>query len=363
MAVQLICFMLSFLGVMAGGPLLALLAVLLFKVDLGRLFSEHGLVCALAFGLYGVFVTFMFFVLQDVFIVFRPAPDVRPRTMRELVSRIEEAFSRPADGEKLFDVARRGDSLIVTWSSSIRFFQGTSLGGRGMKRVVVLSFDEKGRRASFVMKERNHAWSAALGAAEFSLGFSTGLFAERRTEAAPSLEYSPETGVRVDLKTATFDSDDLLLPIRAAVLDAGWSLHGGMAPGFWPRLLFALPIGVLFLTVGGFAIFMIADGSRTSGAEPRSFPAGSAEPRPAEDIENQLQAVLPSMKTEMIAAQISGIIRTPPEHLQENARRALAPYLNAYMRREGRNEALLAEALAFAERQDITGIVPPPPTD
>ncbi len=363
MALQLLYLMLSLMGVMFAGPLLTMLSVMIFKIDVNRILSEHGIACAIVFALYGAFVTFMFFVLQDIFIAFWPEPGTRPLAKQELVTQIEDAFSRPVEGEKLFDVARNGDSLIVTWSASLRFFQGTSAGGRGMKRVVVLSFDENSHRAFFIMKNRDYGWSAALGSTEFSLRLSTGISAEKRTEAAPSIEYSSEKGLRVDLKTITYDSDDLLQPILKAVLGAGWSLHGGMAQGFWARMLFVVPMGLLFLAVGVFAATLFAGGGQAARKAASAPASGPADIQPLPDVENQLKAVLPSMKTEIIAAQIAGIIKTPPDHLQEYARKALVPFINAYAGREGKDEALLAEAIAFAERLHLKGIEPRPPAN
>lgn len=356
MAIQLLYLMLSFIGVMLSGPAVTLLWVLLFKIDAGRLLAGHGLLCSLAFGCYGVFVTLMFFALQDHFIAFRPDAGARPLGKAELMRLVEEAFTRPVEGRQLFEVARSGDRLIVTWNAALDYFQVISAGGRGMKRVVVLTFDEARRRAFFVMQERDYKWSASLNAAELSLRFSTGLSAEFRTELYPSVDFSPQGGLKVELKKLTYSSDELWQPIQKAVLGAGWSLHGGMAPGLWPRLLFALPLGLLFFGAGFFAALMAAN-SVPAASPAQAVPQSRAEaPLEMPDIEKQLAQVLPSMKTEMIGVQIEGIVKTPPEHLQEYARRALVVYINAYARREDRCEPLLREAVAFAARLRLGGI-------
>lgn len=360
MVSQLLLFMLSFMGVMILGPALALLWGFLFKIDAGRLFAEHRMLVSLAFGFYGALVTFLFFALQDHFIVFRPAPGTPALGKAQLMRLVEESFTKPVEGRRLIEVARSGDRLVVTWDASISYFQGVAAGGRAMKRVVVLSFDETAHRAYFLMKDRDASWSASLGAAEYSLNFSTGLSAEFRVEAYPSIGFSPEGGLRVDLKTLAYNSEELFQPIREAVLGAGWSLHGGMVPGLWHRVLFSLPVALLFLAIGLLVTAMAAHEQSKAVPTP-----GAAAPRaetpyvvPA-DLEAQLAQVIPSMKTEMLAAQIEGIVKTPPEHIQEAARRAFAPYLNAYMRRPDRREALVDETLAFAARLKLDGVDAP----
>lgn len=359
MAIQLLYFMLSFIGVMFLGPAVALLWGILFKIDAARLFAEHRMLVSIAIGCYGVLVTFLFFALQDYFFVFRPDAATAPLSKSVLLRRIEESFARPVEGQKLFDVARVGDRLVVTWDAALRYFQLTNVGGRGMKRVVVLSFDEARHRAYFIMKERDYKWSASLGSAEFSLNYATGIFTENRTEVYPSIDYSPEGGLRVEMKKLAYNSDELWQPLQKAVLGAGWSLHGGMVPGFWHRLLFALPMGLFFLAMGVFATTMAAIGQKAAMA-PTEAPVAQVEsPLSVQDLEAQLAQVIPSMKTEMLAVHITGIIKTPPQHLQDYARRGLVAYLNAYMRRPDRNEALQDEAVAFAARLKLGGVDAP----
>lgn len=352
---QLLSFMLCFFGLMFAGPALAVLAVFLFKVDAGRLLAEHRLACSLAFGGYGALMAFLFFALQDHFIVFRPAPGTTPLPKAELVRLVEQAFSRPVEGQNLFEVARADGRLVLTWNGELQYFQGLAAGGRGMKRVVVLTFDEPRHHVLFVMKERDVRWSASLNAAEYSLGFATGLSAEFRTEVYPSIDFSPEGGLRVDLKKLSYNSEELWQPLQKAVLGAGWSLHGGMVPGFVNRVLFSLPVALLFFGV----IFFAATLAAVERAGPSVSAAAAETPAayaPPADLEAQLAQALPAMSTALLAAELETMVKTPPHLLQPHARRALPPFINAYARRADRREALLEEAVAYAAGLGLPGV-------
>ena len=54
---KIFLFILSFIGVMISGPVLAVLAILVFKVDFDSLLVQHAMVINILFALYGIFVS------------------------------------------------------------------------------------------------------------------------------------------------------------------------------------------------------------------------------------------------------------------------------------------------------------------
>lgn len=351
MMTQLLQVVFSFMGIMFIGPAILVASVFFLELDVGGLLARHGTASAVVFGLYGALVTFVFFALQDHFIVFKPEKPVPPAGKAELVRRITESFGKPVAGNTLFEVAEVDGKLIVTWSASLQYFQVVVGGGRAMKRVIVLTFDEDGHKVYFLMKDKDTAWRASLQGGEFSLNYATGLSAEFRTTVYPSVDWTPEGGLKVELKKLRYDSDELWLPIQKAVLSQGWSLHGGMVHGTKHRILFALPVGLLFLALGLGVAFL----SRQQAA-PEQRVDGPLPATVVNNLEANLAMALPSMKTDMIAVQIEGILSTPPQHLQDYSRRAFPSLVSAYIKRPDRREELVAEALAYAAREKISGV-------
>jgi hypothetical protein len=265
MVAKLFKFMLAFIGVMASGPALAVLAILAFGVDVDGAIRAYPVAIRIGFGLYGGFVAYMFFRLQDVFIVFRPQAVSSPLSKDELVVRLEKAFGGTAEGKKLFAVARDGDRLAITWSASIDFVQLASAGGKGMKRVVVLTFDEKRRDVFFLMKDKDWGWDLSGKGVGLSLRYATGIFAEIETEYRPSIAIAEGTGLTVDLKKLSYNSNDLWMPIQTAVLAAGWTLRGGMVPGLFSRILFSAPMAMLFYLMAWFVTWLAAASPQAAG--------------------------------------------------------------------------------------------------
>jgi hypothetical protein len=98
MAAQLLKMVFSFMALMVSGPLLFSLAFLIWQPRIEAFFSENPAGIALAISLYLFFVSFMFFRLQDYFIIFRPKEGCQPISRQDLLTRLEQAFRAPVEG-------------------------------------------------------------------------------------------------------------------------------------------------------------------------------------------------------------------------------------------------------------------------
>ena len=351
-ATKLLYFMLSFMAVMAAGPALAALLLYLLKADLGTVIARHPIGLSSGFALYGAFVTFMFFALQDRIIVFRPPYGTAPVSKAELLDRLEKAFSTPVEGRRLFDFAKKDDRAIITWTADTAFFQGTSIGGRGKKRVLVLTCDEAGRDVYFIMREHDWRWSASAASFDFSMNYSLGICAEFTTELYPSIEYSPDTGMKVDIKKLTFSSQELMQPVQSAVLSSGWTLRGGMIPGLYHRLLFCLPMAALFLCAGLFVTWV------ASGKAPQQPPGAMtttihAPVMTSDQYAESLRQSLPYMNLQSLRLQLESIMHAPASNFRPEFKAAFTIYGQAYLENPGRDPEFSEQLKKFAKEKDL----------
>jgi hypothetical protein len=252
---KLITFFFSYFAVLAVIPLIVAIAVLIFKFDLRSFMDLHRLAMAIMMAGYAFFWVFAFFALQDYLLVWKPKPNIVPLGKQELVNKLERSFQRPFDGKVLFDVFRSDDDRVaITWSSSINVFQILSGGQKGKKRVMVLTLDENKHEAYLLMKEKDWAWSLSTKRFDFSMNFSSGIFAEISTDIAPSLTFDKDGGFSIDLKKLSYDYNELWLPIENTLLTGGWTIRSGMLPKLGYRLALALPFALLM-----FALFHFPD--------------------------------------------------------------------------------------------------------
>jgi len=357
MVSKLLWYILSFIGVMALGPSLLLIAIFLFKVDVNRYLVQYPIGISLSFALYVMFVCFMFFWLQDYFIVFKPAGETVPLTKTTLINELEKSFNSPADGRRLFEFKKNENRVVITWASSIDYFQVTTAGQRGMKRVVVLTFNEQNHDVFFVMQDKDWQWNLSQGFSDFSLNYSTGIFAEYIDERYPSVAFSKDKGLQVDIKKIKYSSNELWLPIREAVLSSGWTLRGGMMPNVFYRLLFCVPIGLICF---GFVylITMIAD-------NPNKSSAGKTISDPAATQENyqdyaivQLRKYLSSIPTDNIELQLQGIMDVRKEDLVDYSKKCFVIYANGYFTRKDKKKDFEQKVIIYAKENEIDGLKP-----
>ncbi|HEY3278218.1 MAG TPA: hypothetical protein VGJ94_16505 [Syntrophorhabdaceae bacterium] len=370
---KLFLFMISFVGVMAAGPALAVAAIFLMKVDFDGLVAQHGTLLSVVFALYMSFVVFMFFSLQDRFIVFRPEPGKTPRPKAEVVALLEKAFTTPVEGGKLFDFMAQGDRVVITWSSSLDYFQLTNVGGRGMKRVIVLTLDEADRDAFFIMKDKDWRWNVSKNFFSFSLNYSTGIFSEYESETYPSISFSENGGLRVDLKKLKYSSNELWIPIQTALLSSGWTLRGGMMPKFYQRVLLALPLGIVCFAFGFLvtgmgkpslkAVAINPPVSRESGATTRAAtdskraePSRTQAAAPLPEGVSSLEKMVSHMTTENIQVVLQGVMMTPPDYLNEETRKSFVAYGNGYLAKPDRKEDFSSKIRTFAAKNKIQGL-------
>ncbi len=350
---QLFKFFFSFLAVMASGPLVFFLVYSIRRAQIDTFFSTHPLGVGLIISLYLLFVSLMFFELQDIFMVFPPKAGIEPASKRELLSRLELAFTQPVEGKKLFDFQKSEDKAVITWSSSIGYFQGTSGGMSGMKRVVVLNLNEKKHDVFFIMKEKDWQWNLSKNFAEYSLNYSSGIFAEFRTEVHPSIEYG-EHGLRIDMKKLTYSSDDLWLPIQDAVLSSGWTLRGGMLPHLYQRIALcgSLAIVLFLLLCGMMAIFKKSPATAQKGPAPS--PAAEWKPQSTQQIVMEFEKITASMPTEQLRSNIEARLQMPVEYLLKgNDATVFATFARAYLSRPDRDEQFAASLNRFAEKHHL----------
>ena len=355
MFLKLLYFMLAYTAVMASGPAVALLLLYVTKADPGAFISRHPAGLSIGFALYGAFVAFMFFALQDRFIVFRPPPGTAPASQSELLDRLGKDFSSPVEGKRLFDFARKDNRAMITWAADASFFQGANIGGRGMKRVLVLTFDESGRDVYFIMRDKDWRWNATASSFDFSMSYSLGIFAEFTKEWYPSIGYSPGTGLRVEVTKLTYSSEELMEPVRSAVLSSGWTLRGGMIPGFYHRLLFCLPIAALFLCAG---LFLTWVGGGPDKTVQQRGPAAVrvATPAPAltpDQYEESLRQSLPYMSQHSLRAQLESILHAPAANFRPEFKAAFTIYGKAYLEHPARDPDFSAQLIQFAQDKNL----------
>ena len=354
---KLFLFMISFIGVMASGPALAVLAVLILRPDIDRLLKFYPMACAISFALYGVFVSLMFFYLQDRIFVFSPAPGTKPLSKAEVTGSLEKSFNAPVEGNKLFELTAKGDRVVITWSNSLSYFQVTNVGGRGMKRVIVLTFDEKNHDAFFIMKDKDWRWSAAKDFFSLSLNYSTGIFAEYESEVYPSITLSENGGLRVDMKKLTYSSNELWIPVRTALLGSGWTLRGGMMPRFLHRALFSVLVpGLLFFGMAFFCVSLAGSSTPKTAVEKPSPVSQAQSVKSNADQAAQVERTIPHLSAENLQIILDGYMKTPEKYFNTELREIFVVYANGYFAKPGRSEEFSSRVKAFARANKIEGI-------
>lgn len=256
MRTKILLFILSFIGVMVSGPAVLLIAIFVFGVNANAIAVTHPTATSLVIAVYGALAVYLFFKLQDVFIVFRPAKEINPLPKSGVLEKLERAFCS-SGGKKLFDFVHEGDRAAVTWASSINYVQLSSTGGIGKKRVVALRLDASKHTAFFVMKNKDWDWDLSANAASASLYYAVGISTEFTADWVPSIAIGDDGSIKVDIKKLTYNSNDLWLPIQSCFLSSGWTLQSDMALKPWQRFVSALSMAALlyfsvrFILTGG----------------------------------------------------------------------------------------------------------------
>jgi len=354
---KIFLFMISFIGIMASGPALGVIAALIFRPDIDRLIKLYPMTLTVLFALYGVFVSLMFFYLQDRIFVFSPAGGVRPLPKGDVVAMLEKSFSTPVEGNKLFEFMARDDRVIVTWSSHVNYFQVTSRGGRGMKRVIVLTLDEKNHDAYFIMKDKDWRWSAARDFFSISLNYSKGIFAEYETEVYPSITLSGDGGLKIDMKRLTYSSNELWVPVRTALLSSGWTLRGGMMPKVIYRALFSMVPGLLFFGMAFFCVSLAGSspGLKTVTEKPMAPVQGQAGISRAEEIA-QVKRTIPHLSTKNLQIILDGDMNVRQDYFNAELRERFVVYANGYFAKPDRDEEFSSRVKEFARKNRIEGL-------
>jgi hypothetical protein len=207
------------------------------------------------------------------------------------------------------------------------------------------------------MKDKDWQWNLSKNFFEASLNYSTGIFAEFSTEYRPSIGFSENGGLRVDMKKLTYDSNELWLPIQTAVLSSGWTARGGMFPIFYHRLLLAIPLSLI-------VFFMLYPLMRNS-SPPKGVPGKTAAPSKTDgqnyqaDVAAQIGKAIPNVTTEYIQSQLEEIMKN-----QKNFGHRVNPYIatvftvygNSYLSRKDRKDDFELKIRAFAKENDISGL-------
>ncbi len=239
---------------MVSGPAVLLVANFVFSVNANAIGVTHPTATSLVIAIYGALAVYLFFKLQDVFIVFRPAKEIKPLPKSGVIEKMERAFGSKVGGKKLFDFVHEGDRAAVTWASSINYVQLSAAGGIGKKRVVALRLDASKHTALFVMKNKDWSWDLSANAASASLYYAVGISTEFTTDWVPSIAVEDDGHIKVDMKKLTYNSNDLWLPIQSCFLSSGWTLQSGMALKPWQRLVSSLSMAALLYFSVGFIL-------------------------------------------------------------------------------------------------------------
>lgn len=346
---KLLAFFFSFFGVILAVPLIVAIAVLAFKFDLRSFMTLHPLGSAVIAAGYAFVWVVAFFGLQDYFMVWKPDAHIAPVGKKELIDKLERSFKRDFDGKPLFDVFRSDDDrLAVTWSQSVGYFQGTAGGRMGKKRVVVLSFDEPGHEAFFLMKEKDWRWSLSAKRFDFSMSYSAGIFAEISTDVAPSVTFDKDGGFSIDLKKLSYDYRDLWGPIEKTLLSSGWTIRGGMLPGWGRRLAIAVPFAAFM-----FVLFFLL--LRSAPAVPAASPERASARQTAEADRDsyrriEVEQIIASGKlksAQQIETALEGLMKVPRNYFGDYEH-AFAAYARVYREKADKNPEFVARLDAFA---------------
>ncbi len=351
---KLLAFFFSFFGVILAIPLIVAIAVLAFKFDLRSFMTLHPFASAIIAAGYAFLWVFAFFALQDIFIVWKPDARIAPVGKKELIDKLERSFKRNFDGKPLFDVFRSDDDrLAITWSQAISYFQVTAGGRMGKKRVCVLSFDEPGHEAFFLMKEKDWRWSLSVKRFDFSMNYSAGIFAEISTDVAPSVTFDKDGGFSIDWKKLSYDYRDLWTPIEKTLLSSGWTIRGGILPGWRYRLAIAVPFAALM-----FALFLLL--LRSAPAVPAYAPAkAAAKETAAVDRDaykrSEVEQIIVSGKLKsaaQIEVSLDGLMKVPRNYFGDYEHAFIA-YTRVYQEKADKKPEFVARLDAFAKDYGI----------
>jgi len=351
---KLLAFLFSFFAVIAVVPLIALIAVFLFKFDLRSFMNLHPLGVAIIAAGYAFIWVMSFFALQDYFIVWKPDPKVASIGKTQLIEKLERSFKRTFDGKELFDVFRSDDDRVaITWSSSINYFQIVSGGQIGKKRVVVLTFNEKKHEAYFLMTEKDWRWSLSTNRFDFSMNYAVGIFAEISTEILPSVTMDKDGTFAIDVKKLSYDYRELWLPIENTLLAGGWTIRGGMLPKLSHRLALAVPLALLL-----FLIFYIPTRggvfSTTSSKANAPQYETKAVDRETYDKNEAAQIAVSGklMSASHIEPILDGFMKLPRKYFGDY-KSAFTAYSKVYLEKTDKNPELVDRINKFAKENEI----------
>ena len=351
---KLLASVFSFFAVIAVVPLIVVIAIFLFKFDLGSFMDSHRLVTAIIAGAYGFIWVFAFFVVQDIFIVWKPDPAVLPIGKTELIDKLERSFKKPFDGKALFDVFRSDDDRVaITWSSSINYFQIVSGGQKGKKRVVVLTLDENKHEAYLLMKEKDWAWSLSSKRFDFSMNFSAGIFAEISTDIVPSLTIEKDGSFSIDVKKLSYDYRELWLPIENALLTSGWTIRSGMLPKLSYRLILAVPLALLM-----FALFYFPAWKNPATPSSVTVKEHLQETREVDqDTYRKNEAAQIAVSGKLMSAGnietiLDGFMKMPKQYFGDY-KYAFIAYSKVYREKKDRSHEFIARLDSFAKENEI----------
>jgi hypothetical protein len=352
---KLLAFVFSFFAVIAAIPLIVVISVFLFKFDLRSFMYLHPLRSAIIAAGYAFLWVFAFFALQDFFIVWKPDPTVAPVGKKELIDKLERSFKRPFDGQALFDVFRSDDDRVaITWSASINYFQITSGGHMEKKRVVILTLDEKKHEAYFLMKEKDWRWSLSTNRFDFSMNFSSGIFAEISTEVSPSLTLDKNGGFFIDVKKLSYDYRELWLPIENTLLTSGWTIRSGILPKLSYRLALALPFALLMFTL---FYLLLRSGPATPSSSTVKEPVQEAKEVDQETYKkNEAEQIIAAGKLRSahdIETVLDGFMTKIPKQYFGDYKHAFIAYAKVYREKKDRNPEFVAKIDAFAKEHGI----------
>ena len=351
---KMLAFVFSFFAVILVIPLIVAMAVLVFKFNLRSFMDLHPLWSAIMLAGYAFLWVITFFALQDYFLVWKPDPTVTPIDKKELIDKLENNFKRNFDGKPLFDVFRSDDNrLAITWSSSINYFQITSGGRIGKKRVVVLTFDEKKHLAYFLMKEKDWRWSVSTSRFDFSMSYSAGIFAEISTDIVPSVTVDKDGNFSIDLKKLSYDYKDLWKPVENAVLASGWTIRGGIMPGWVGRLATAIALALLMFGLI-YPLLKYSPGVPAVSKSTESLQKVQTVDREAYK-KNEAEEIIRAGRLRSakdLELTLDGLMKIPENYFSDYEH-AFVAYAKVYREKEDANQDIISKLAAFEKERGI----------
>lgn len=168
-------------------------------------------------------VSFFIYIMRNVIV---PSPTASSVTAAQLKEEIKQYFLQTIQGETLYKIEEKENTLHVILDKSMTYNHLTALGKEKAKFVLTLDFNNRRKQ----MRIRTTEWQVAGHLSIFdpgvSLSYKTGFWISMSTTYTPSFEMQ-ENKPSVQLKKMRINSMDLIAPAAQFAHADGWSIRLG----------------------------------------------------------------------------------------------------------------------------------------